>query len=159
MKTIIRKAPARWTVITLLVASGILLGCGDGHPPVAPVSGVVTFGGNPVETGTITFHQPGGRPAAGALGLGGAYKLTTFEAGDGALLGAHKVVIDAVRVSGGPPPAKSFADEIKQSQMPQTAAGPTVQRLVPENYASQTSTPLEAEVKSEDNVINFHLKK
>ncbi|WP_152101147.1 hypothetical protein [Lacipirellula parvula] len=137
----------------------MLLGCGDGHPPLAPVSGVVTFGGKPVETGTIAFHQPGGRSAAGALGPGGAYKLTTFEAGDGALLGTHKVVIDAVRVSGGPPPAKSFADEIKQSQMPQTSAGPTVQRLVPENYASQTSTPLEAEVKSEDNVINFHLKK
>ena len=46
----------------------------------------------------------------GALGPDGGYTLTTFRDGDGALLGKHRVTIEAKQVSG-PPPPKSFTEE------------------------------------------------
>ncbi|QDV38420.1 hypothetical protein [Tautonia plasticadhaerens] len=72
-------------------------GCGDGTglPERYPVSGTVTYKGEPVETGAISFTPvdvANGRPASGTIEEG-SYYLTTAVDGDGALPGEYKVTI------------------------------------------------------------------
>ena len=86
-----------WAVATTLVVScGAILGCGDGRPDVAAVSGRVTIDGKPLTKGAISFIPAKGRQAGGAIESDGRYELTCFEKGDGAILGEYKVAINGV---------------------------------------------------------------
>jgi dipeptidyl aminopeptidase/acylaminoacyl peptidase len=60
-----------------------------------PVSGKVTFEGQLIADGTITFHpiDPSGHPASGPI-KNGSYSLSTRVPNDGALPGQYKVTID-----------------------------------------------------------------
>lgn len=91
----------RPTLPSLLTLSACLLsaGCGDGDAPaepVYPVTGTVTYGGQPVEGATVTFKpdNPGARPAFGFTNAEGVYKLTTFAPGDGAMPGGYKIGVE-----------------------------------------------------------------
>src|SRR5262249_3000951 len=74
-------------------------GSDAGKPKVAPVSGKVTKkGGQPLTHGDITFTPSeggSGQIATGQIGPDGSYTLTTFNTGDGAVLGKHKVTVVA----------------------------------------------------------------
>lgn len=131
-------------IIYAIIAATIVLplivsfGCGRDLPPVAAVSGRVTYKGEPVVQGTIMFKPEHGRPAVGTIGSDGRYTLTTFDSGDGAMLGSHKVMIDAWRAKGNSINAK-------------------IEWLVPDLYSTANTSPLKAEVKSGDNTIDFDL--
>jgi hypothetical protein len=125
--------------LSLVLCLGLLLGCGGGPPrPVAPVSGKVTFNGEPLPTGTLIFMpQAGGPPATGAIGNDGSYKLTTFSDDDGAVPGTHTVMISALKENG------DFS--------PQT-------ELLPQKFGTEKSG-LTAEIKAdENNVVDFKLE-
>ena len=83
----------------------------------------------------------------------GKYTLTTFDDGDGALLGKHRVTIEATRVSG-PPMPKSFSEERAR---PASLGQRKVEWLAPEKYAREDTSPLRAEVVYGANIINFDL--
>ncbi len=137
-----------WASVLLFAACLVsCLGCGPNRPATAPVHGRVTYNGRPVVAGTIVFQPTHGRPAMGEIQPDGSYKLTTFDAGDGALLGKHTVTIDARR-NPKPPPMEGTE-----------AAGPPpkVEWLVPQEYSNPNSSPLTAEVKSGKNTIDFNL--
>ena len=143
----------------LSVAALILLlaGCGGpSRPATVPVSGRVTYQGKPVPLGQIVFYPAKGRPAMGAIGADGSYRLTTFEtAGDGATPGRYRVTIQATRTIGGGARPKSLEEELHGVG---SGSGQTVTEwLVPEKYSRQESTPLTAEVKPGSNTINFDL--
>src|SRR5262245_37566949 len=79
-------------------------GCGTdpGKPPLGRVHGRVTYNGKPLTHGSVTFTPVAGgkggatgQIAAGQVGSDGSYALTTFEAGDGAILGQHVVTVQA----------------------------------------------------------------
>src|SRR5438105_2908960 len=78
-------------------------GCGGdtNRPKVAPVSGKVTHKGQPLTSGDVIFTPAGGMDGAagqiatGQIGSDGTYRLTTFNTGDGAVLGTHKVTVVA----------------------------------------------------------------
>jgi hypothetical protein len=146
----------RMLIIVALLIAGLppCTGCGDKRPAVAPVSGRVTCQGKPVVAGRIMFYPENGRPAVGQIGPDGTYQLTTNPEcpGDGALLGRHRVTIEATRLVGGRQP-KSFADE----QRAFNAGVPNIEWLVPEKYSRLETTTLTAEVKPGDNVVNFDL--
>ena len=114
---------------------------------MAPVSGRVTYAGRPVTEGRIIFYpEDGRRLAMSALDPSGNYALTTFDSQDGAFLGKHQVVIDAVReIASGPSSPGNEGDNIK------------LQRLVPEVYADRKTSPLEAEVDDRENTIDFDI--
>ena len=132
-----------------------VIGC-DSKPNTGAVTGVVTFEGKPVTEGTVTFYpSEGGRPAIGHLGSDGAFTLTTFQVNDGALLGEHKVTIEAKQVTNVPPPPKSLAEEVSQASAPRARA--KVKWLVPEKYADQTNSGLTATVTDGANQIDFDL--
>jgi hypothetical protein len=137
----------------------LVLGCGDstGLAKRYPVSGTVTYGGKPVEKGTISFvpAAPGGREATGEIS-GGSYSLTTAAPGDGALPGSYKVTV--------------IAKEMDTTKLKEIAKGgqfhhdehfakalKNAKPLVPSKYGVPETSGLTAEVKAQSNSINFDL--
>jgi len=106
----------------LAIVAGSLLvlsGCGSGGTPTQPIQGRVVYtDGSPVQGGMIEFELISseaadpelGRPnARGAIQQDGTFRLTTFEANDGALIGTHRVLVSVPRpdwqpADGGSPP-------------------------------------------------------
>jgi hypothetical protein len=80
-----------WLVIALVVLS---VGC-DSRPKRVKVSGQVLIDGEPLNVGTVQFVPEGSRPAVGQLDDQGRFTLTTFDEGDGCVLGKHRVAVIA----------------------------------------------------------------
>src|SRR4051795_1119568 len=80
----------------------VAIGCGedDGIGQRYPVSGKVTYKGEPVAKGTVGFvpMDSGGRVANGDLQPDGSYTLTTHTPRDGALPGKYRVSVSAVEI-------------------------------------------------------------
>lgn len=131
----------RPALAALFLAAAGLVGCSDGRPKTAPVKGTVTYAGKPVDKGSISFIPDGLPVATGELGPGGAYTLTTFKKGDGAVLGRHKVVITA----------------FQESADPVEASAKLPPPLIPLKYMNLMTSGLTAEVKDGDNTIDFAL--
>ncbi len=125
-------------VPSLVLLAAFAAGCGGGPPqPLAPVTGKVTFNGQPLPTGTLIFMpKAGGPPAIGMIDKEGAFKMTTDDF-EGAVPGVHTVMISALKENG------DFA--------PQT-------ELIPQKYGTEQSG-LTADVKADQpNVIDFKLE-
>ena len=154
---------------TLLALAGTLgmSGCGggdDGPPPpeTAPVSGKVSYNGEPVEGATVIFSVVGApRSASGITNAQGQYTLSTFGSGDGAILGENAVSI--VKTEGGEVPstasgvegqgpavivAEKTEDELKKEVANQKRLLPAV----PESDSTRTV------VAGKENVFDFDLK-
>jgi hypothetical protein len=83
---------------TILVAMLVLLaGCGDGKPTRVPISGKVLIDGQPLTLGSIAYVPQGARPSGGAIDKNGHFELSCYELGDGAVLGAHRVMITGAK--------------------------------------------------------------
>jgi hypothetical protein len=145
------KAQTSWRLLAILIAGALLVGCSrqSGRDGLAPVFGRVTYAGQPLAEGRILFYPDDGRRMAmGSIDASGNYALTTFEHQDGAYVGKHRVVIEAVReISLGP---KSPDDEYRTGNVRR-------ERLVPAIYADRKSSPLEAVVEDRNNTINFDI--
>lgn len=80
-----------------LMAVSFVVGCGgvDDAPEVAPVSGTVTLGGEPLPGAMVKFipQQEGGVPSFGRTDENGWYELIYSRAENGAMLGEHRVEI------------------------------------------------------------------
>lgn len=129
--------------VGLAVAVLFLSGCGSGRPKTASVHGKVTYKGQPVPRGTVTFIPDGGTAATGEIGSDGSYTLTTFRKGDGAIPGTHKVVITAMQ---------------DRSSQPLEAWSPLAPPIIPTKYMNLSTTDLRAEVKEGENVCDFVLE-
>jgi hypothetical protein len=136
----------------------LLCGCGSGLPERGKVTGKVTFNGKPVPEGTVTFYPATGRSASGRIQPDGTYTLTTFDEGDGAIVGPNDVTIEAVRFAGAPR-AKSFEEEIAtvKGAKVSSSGAMNAQWLVPEKYSIRGQSGLTREVKSGTNTIDFTL--
>jgi hypothetical protein len=90
----LRRVPT-WS--TLLLSTLLLAGCGgsDG-PPRYDLTGSITFGGNPIPRGSLTFSpdssQGNSGPGATAGIIDGKY---ATQEGKGVISGAHIVVVQA----------------------------------------------------------------
>jgi hypothetical protein len=136
----------RLSVVLLVSLSPCLLvcltGCGGGGPKTVPVRGTVTYKGKPVPNGTVLFVPVAGPHATGEIGPDGSYVLTTVRPGDGAVPGTYKVVIVALQDMTG--------------RLPEERT-PLPPPIVPNKYTSIATTDLTAEVKDQENTINFPL--
>ena len=134
----------------------LFAGCGvdANRPRVVPVSGKVSQKGKPLTAGEIVFipaggaNGSGGHIATGQIGSDGTYRLTTFNTGDGAVLGTHKVTVTL-----------RSADEMRK--MNDLGAGKIAYKLppsvLPPKYSSVESTPLKYTVEDKANEINIDL--
>lgn len=146
----------RALAVTLTIVS--LLGCSSDGPEMAHVSGTVKYRGEPVTQGQVVFYPSGGRPASGIIEPDGTYRLTTFDSGDGALVGTHRVTITAYEVIGGSPPPTSFEEEVQEASSNTPLTASKVVWVVPQKYSKRQSTPLEEVVEASENRIDFDLE-
>ena len=120
----------------------------------------MTLDGKPVTEGSIQFWPQEGRPARGTIRPDGTYELSSFDEGDGAVLGRHSVTVEATRVTGRAPAVRSTEEEIayySQSGKARVVAA-EVEQLVPERYSRRETSGLTAEVRRGENRLDFDLR-
>jgi hypothetical protein len=79
----------------LLLFALALAGCEDGQTKTYPVKGKVTLSdGSPLANARVIFDGgEAGVKAEGRTGADGSYTITTYADGDGAVAGAHRVIV------------------------------------------------------------------
>ncbi|MBN2293372.1 MAG: hypothetical protein JXM70_13165 [Pirellulales bacterium] len=118
-------------------------GCGHGLDYTTKVTGTVTVNGKPANGFYVVFNPPKGRPANGTTDSQGRFSLSTFDPGDGAVLGEHVVTITDAFPQGPPPMGRITANMSR----------------VPPIYSAVSTTPLKATVKDDEtNDFTFDLK-
>lgn len=107
----------------------VCLGCGDERSAPAPVTGTVTYKGQPVEGARVMFYPHGTRPAVGTTDANGRFSLLTWAPGDGALEGESVVCIGKTKMvaSANSPYDKGIS-------------------LLPDKYLAPSKSPLRAQV-------------
>jgi hypothetical protein len=138
------------------------IGCGSGlkKPEMGKVHGTVTYKGAPVTSGLVTFFPAeavageAAQPAISELGSDGSFELTTFDTGDGAVLGQHKAVVVAKSAGGEKVPEGMIPSQIPEELKKYEGPKP----LVPEKYMSAEKTPLRYKVRPGDNNFAIELK-
>lgn len=147
---------AKGLVAGLLMASlGGCSGTDPDLPKLAKVSGKVTYNGKPVTKGSVIFTpvagdkgDASGQVATGQIGADGSYELTTFNTGDGAVIGQHTVTIEA--------PSEDI-NKLNQPKEDGTIAYILPKPAVPEKYTKPSSSPLKQTVVEGANVFNLEL--
>jgi major membrane immunogen (membrane-anchored lipoprotein) len=159
------RLPRRFYTMLAVPALLVMASCGtdDGLGKRYPVSGTVTYNGNPLEKGEINFVTEDLTKNYGATGLitNGSYTLSTGGNDDGAQAGKYKVTIKAKEDY----LAKAQADFQKESgkvnpKLPPhytAKAEAAAKSLIPAGYGDARTTTLTAEVKQQSNTINFTL--
>ena len=148
---------------TALSACALLaiLGCGDdGLGKRYPVSGTVTYKGQPVENGSISFYASGaGSETRGAAGVitGGKYTLSTQSENDGAFPGDYLVAITArdADMSEAQANAAKHGGSARQDDVAKAYA--TAKSLIPKKYEVPEQSGLKAKVEAKSNTIPFDL--
>ncbi|MEX0642715.1 MAG: hypothetical protein WD468_08450 [Pirellulales bacterium] len=72
-----------------------MAGCDDVRPQRVPVSGQVLIDGQPLKYGYVRFVPKGARASGGQIDHEGRFKLGCFTSDDGAVIGAHRVEVNA----------------------------------------------------------------
>ena len=96
----IRKKASWWALLSVLVLVLGTLGCsGGGEHGVAKAGGTVTMNGNPVPNLVVSFTPQAtgsgnpGKSATGRTDEQGTFTLSTYDMGDGAIVGKHQVTV------------------------------------------------------------------
>lgn len=131
--------------LLLLGLLATLAGCGPKGPPMAPVSGTVTFKGSPLPEAQVAFHaqEPDVLPGIGITDSEGRYRLSTRDPGDGCTLGKFKVTIIVYENR---PPGKLAAIPSGEPKL-----------LIPRKYTMPDTSGLTAEVTAGGITANFDL--
>jgi hypothetical protein len=160
-------------------------GCWAGNGlNLAKVRGKVTYKGEPIKNGTVFFmpdESKGtvGPPAVGSITSNGTYIMSTESAGDGVIVGSHKVGITGVEEkpigSGSPAPtpesdpqgymkakAKDAAAArsvvVKKAEETFTDRGGQRWRfVVPKKFTNPQESGIIAKVEPGSNIMNFDI--
>jgi hypothetical protein len=137
MTTTLRRAAGLLVLLTALSCCA----CGDGRPPVYPVTGQVLANGRPAKGATITFHPVNDTPEryrpTGRVDEQGNFRLTTFAEGDGAPAGEYRVTV-------------SWYLATRQSP----TEDPVPVNYLPEKYGKPEASGLRATVSAGANTID-----
>ncbi len=137
----------RMVILVFLIAAFGSAGCGSGSGvQLTEVRGKVTFNGEPIESGQITFTPTAGTSSGAAAGeiKNGEYSIPASE---GPMVGTHSVSIRASRKTGKQVPAAMPAPEGTMIDV--------TEEYIPYNYNFQTE--LKAELTAGENTKDFAL--
>ena len=132
-----------WIVFAFTALALLLAGCGG--PEVGQVHGTVTFRGQPVKEGIVTFSNAAtGYAAEATLGSDGSYKMETTEGG--MVVGDYQVAIT-------PPIVIDNSD-------PRTPPSEVEKKVadIPQPYRLLETSPLKATVKPGENKLDFDMQ-
>lgn len=116
------------------------IGCGKTRRALAPVTGKVSYQGQPLRFGTVIFQPESGQYATGVIQPDGTFQMTTRGEGDGVAVGKNMVRIVCLE---GQDPAKNSAAQKKGSRG-EAGLGRT---LIPEKYSSCDTSGLVVDVR------------
>jgi hypothetical protein len=124
----LKRATLFMAMLPILVA---LSGCSEQRVPVYPVSGKVTYKGQPPVGATVVLHSISGANTSDVAPTGtvkddGSFAITSYEPGDGAPQGEYVATIEWFK----------FAPELG-------GAGPNV---IPPRYVSAKTSPVKVNV-------------
>jgi hypothetical protein len=133
-------------LIVVMLIAFCSVGCGPQRPPMAKVTGKVTYRNKPLTFGSLQFQPAAGQPGRGYIQPDGTFELSTYGDRDGAAIGKHTVRITCLTSQD--PNAKPTQGET-----------PTGTSLIPAKYGALATTPLvEIEVKEINEPMVFDLK-
>ena len=139
-----------------LMLALVVFGCGQAvdpnRPKTVPVTGTVTYNGEPVEGATVTFIATSGqaRGAVATTDASGKFSATTFDPGDGAIPGSYKVMIAKTVLEPAGPDAAPGLDGEEPSDV--------AKDMLPAKYKDATQSGLTAEVQDGSGaVLTFEL--
>jgi hypothetical protein len=142
-------------IVVFLSGSALFFaGCsGSGVAGTVPVSGKVTYKGQPVGGATVSFigEAGGSRGAVAVSEADGTYKLRTLET-EGALPGKYTVTVTKTE-SAASTTLPTMEEMAKSSGKPP----PEAKELLPAKYGDPAQTPLKFEVKAGSNNIDLPL--
>jgi hypothetical protein len=130
----------RYFWLALAIAAG-LTGCGPGNGlTLGKVRGKITYKGQPVSHGMVTFAPDASKGTEGPLALGtiatdGTYIMSTEQSGDGVIVGSHKVGITGLDPT--PIAAEASVDPEANPKGFMEAKGKTIH---PQKNQSKTAT-------------------
>lgn len=133
-----------------IVSAGCLLyvgGCGGdkaaNRPKTYPVSGRVSYKGEPVGNADVTFvGQDHERSAFGRTDSQGRFKLTTFSPNDGAIPGKYVVVVKKVEETFAEPMPDVTDESYDPDAVNRAAAAPPPKNLIPMKYGNPKTSDL-----------------
>ncbi len=147
--------------IALVLGLSTWFGCQESHSgrSTSPVVVTISYAGKPVEGAIVTFAIPNNPPPAyGKTDINGKAHLTTYVAGDGALIGRHTVTIvkQAIEKNVGQDQGNQETGEY----LPAVGASPipVAQDFLPARYRNPSTSGLVAEVKATKNEFVFELE-
>lgn len=160
------RLPRRLFTMLAVPSLIVMASCGgadDGLGQRFPVSGTVTYNGNPLAKGKISFvsDDPQGVGATATI-EDGAYTLSTGGQGDGARAGKYKVTVTAKEDA----TEKAKADFAKVNKGTDASYVPgrflaqaeaEAKSLIPTGYGDPRTTTLSAEVLPQSNKFEFKL--
>ena len=160
------------TMLVLAALAVTISGCGRTEFAFHPVEGTVTKGGRPLRNIDVIFladSEAGtvGPRASGTTDEAGHYRLRTDRGDDGAVAGKHVIlVLDPVvarrrmeRSFRGPQPkdaARPSSQNVKHLPAPRKT--PADAPRIPSSYGRINETPLRAEVRPGEQVIDLEVK-
>jgi len=130
-----RRPGLQWALLLLALA-----GCGKPSRSV-PAGGRALLDGQPIAGAAVLFSPvAGGVPGRATTAEDGSFTLSTFDIGDGALVGVHRVGISKMDVTGFVATEDGLSGKLDGRQI-------QVRALIPERYMNPATSGLEAEVK------------
>ncbi|MGL6195112.1 MAG: hypothetical protein ACRC2T_09865 [Thermoguttaceae bacterium] len=123
-------------LLLVLTVSFVLSGCSKSPYNLAPATGIVTLDGEPIEALVNFFPVGEARGAIGHADASGKFSLGTLKAGDGAVVGKHRVA-----VSPKTPPPMSGSAQMLGSEGTGNYVAP-----FPERYSNPATSGIEVEV-------------
>lgn len=157
----------RALVGTLVVSTAVGCGSGGKQLDVVPVSGKITYKGQPVDKAIVTFTtEASPRTAVGTTDAQGDFKLTTINTNDGAVAGEHLITIAKMpdpSASGSVQQINSPEDYVKimEKQGPRNTQPPgkaANDKSIPAKYSNPTQSGLKRTVvKGEQNSFTIDL--
>ncbi|MGE3819977.1 MAG: hypothetical protein AB7I30_11105 [Isosphaeraceae bacterium] len=140
-------APSGLALPLFLALTFLATGCGQSGPVMGRVSGTVTYKGQPLTKGNVSFvsTEPSRPNASGAITSDGSFTLQTREPGDGAEVGEYKIAVTDIDPDSYNTALPGEAPKVPKSE-------------IPAKYADANTSGLTHSVTTGSNTVTLELK-